>query len=176
LNNHFLCDEEVAMSPIPWKNKSAESQESRLWPLANFRSEMNQLFDSYLREPFGSLSDTMNSWGRWAPSLDVSENDREVTVRAEIPGVDPNQIDITVTGDRLTISGEKKEMLENKDREVHHRETRYGSFSRTLQLPTGVDAQKVSADYTNGVLTVTLQKTPSAKATKIPIKTNSETA
>jgi HSP20 family protein len=165
------CVKEFVMSLIPWKNKSTGQQENRLSPLVDFRSEMNRLFDSFLREPFGSLSDTVTSWGRWAPTLDVTENENAVMVRAEIPGVDPKEIDITVTGDRLTISGEKKETLEDKDREVYHRETRYGSFSRTVQLPAGVDAEKVSADYANGVLTVTLQKTPAARAKKISIKT-----
>ena len=159
------------MSLIPWKNKSGDLSEGRSSPLGDIRSEVNRLFDSFLREPFGSLSDSVASWGRWAPSLDVAENDTTVTVRAELPGVDPKEIDITVTGDRLTISGEKKETIEDKDRGVYHRETRYGNFSRTLQLPTGVDVQKISADYANGVLTVTLQKTPAARAKKIPIST-----
>jgi HSP20 family protein len=159
------------MSLIPWKNKTGELPEGRLSPLTDIRTEVNRLFDSFLREPFGSLSDSVANWSRWAPSLDVAENDTTVTVRAELPGVDPKEIDITVTGDRLTISGEKKETIEDKDREVYHRETRYGNFSRTLQLPAGVDVQKVSADYANGVLTVTLQKTPAAQAKKIPIKT-----
>jgi HSP20 family protein len=163
------------MSLISWKNKSAQMPERLSTGLSDFRSEMNRLFDSFLREPFGtlsdSLSDSLSNWGRWSPSLDISENETTVTVRAELPGVDPQEIEITVTGDRLSIAGEKKETVEKKDQDVHQRESRYGSFSRTLQLPAGVDSQQVTAGYANGVLTVTLQKTPAATAKKIPVKT-----
>jgi HSP20 family protein len=161
------------MSIIPWKNKTTESGTSRESPLAEIRTEVNRLFDSFLREPFGSLSDSFNSWGRWSPALDVSQSDTTVTVRAELPGVDPNEIEITVTGERLTIAGEKKETVEKKDQDAFHRESRFGAFTRTLQLPTSVDPQQVTAEYANGVLTVTLKKTPAATAKKIPVKTNS---
>lgn len=159
------------MTLIPWKNKSGETPEGRS-TLTEFHSEVNRLFDSFLREPFGSLSDSISSWGRWTPTLDVSESDTAVVVRAELPGVDPKDLDITVTGDRLTIAGEKKETVEKKDRDVFHRESRYGSFSRTVPLPATVDQQDVSAEYTNGVLTVTLKKSPAAAAKKISVKTS----
>lgn len=142
--------------------------------MTEIRSEMNRLFDSFLREPFGTISDSFKDWGRWSPSLDISQSDTAVTVRAEVPGVDPKEIDITITGDRLTISGEKKETVEKKDQDVYQRESRFGSFSRTLQLPTSVDPQQVTADYANGVLTVTLKKTPAATAKKIPVKTTTK--
>jgi HSP20 family protein len=159
------------MALIPWKNKSDQSSDGNLSPMVEFRNEMNRLFDTFLREPFGALSESFNSLGRWAPTLDISENEKSVTVRAELPGVDPKDLDITVTGDRLTISGEKKETSERKDKDYCHRESRYGSFTRTVQLPAGVDPQQVSADYDNGVLTVTLEKQPGAVAKKIPVKT-----
>jgi len=159
------------MSLVPWKNKSGETPEGRS-AMTEFRSEVNRSFDSFLREPFGSLGDSISSWGRWAPVLDVSESDTAVIVRAELPGVDPNDLDITVTSDRLTIAGDKKETVEKKDRDVFHRESRYGSFSRTIPLPATVDQQAVNAEYTNGVLTVTLKKTPAAAAKKIMVKTS----
>ena len=162
------------MKIVPWKNKSGETLPSR-WPLGEFRSEMNRLFDSFLREPFGSLSDsvsdTVSAWGRWSPSVDVTENDAAITVRTELPGIDPNELNITVTGDRLTIAGEKKETTEKNDENVYHRESRYGSFSRTVPLPATVDQQEVTAEYTRGVLTVTLKKSPVATAKKILVKT-----
>src|SRR5262245_15001317 len=160
------------MSLVPWKSKSAETPEGRSSPIAEFRSEVNRLFDSFLREPFGALSESVASWGRWSPALDVSESDTEVTVRAEVPGIDPKDLDITVTADRLTVSGEKKETIEKRDRDVSHRESRYGSFSRTVPLPTSVDPQHVTAEYSHGVLKVTLKKTPSAKAKKIQVKSS----
>lgn len=164
------------MSLIPWKNKTADAPAGGALGLTELRSEMNRLFDSFLREPFGSLTDSLSNWGRWAPNLDVAESNTALVVRAELPGVDPKDIDITVTGDRLTISGEKRETVERKDQDLHQRESRYGSFSRSLQLPSSVDAQRVSADYVNGVLSVTLQKIPAATPKKIPVKSAGRSA
>jgi HSP20 family protein len=154
---------------IPWKNKSGQWPEGRPAPLAEFRTEMNRLFDSFLREPMGALGETFAAMGRWTPTLDVTENDTTVTVRAELPGVDPNDLDISVTGERLTIAGEKKESIEKKDQDIYHRESRYGSFSRSVTLPTSIDSQDVKAEYAHGVLTVTLKKTPGATVKKIPV-------
>jgi HSP20 family protein len=89
-----------------------------------------------------------------------------------VPGVDPNEIDITVTGDCLTIAGEKKETIEKKEQDNSYRESRYGSFSRTVRLPASVDSHHVTAEHANGVVTITLKKTPSATAKKIPVKTS----
>jgi HSP20 family protein len=160
------------MNLVPWKNKSLDTSTSRFAPLGEIRSEMNRLFESFVREPFGALADSFGSQAWW-PTLDIAESDQDITVRAEVPGVDPKEIDLTVTGDRLTIAGEKKETIEKKDRDVYHRESRYGRFSRTVQLPATVDPQEVSADYADGILTVTLKKTPGAVAKKIPVKTAS---
>jgi HSP20 family protein len=161
------------MNLVPWKNKSGELQEGR-WPMGEFRSEINRLFDSFWREPFGVLSESVSGWGRWVPALDVSEDDTHVTVRAEVPGVDPNEIEITVTGDRLTIAGEKKETVEKKDQDNSYRESRYGSFSRTVRLPASVDSQHVTAEHVNGVVTITLKKTPAATAKKIRVKSSGD--
>ena len=168
------------MNLVPWKNKSGDPTPSGRSPLVEFRSEVNRLFDSFLREPFGSLSDslsdTVTAWGRWCATVDVSENDTSIVVRSELPGIEPNDFDITVTGDRLTIAGEKKETVEKKDQDVYHRESRYGSFSRTVPLPTSVDQQDVSAEYTHGVLTVTLKKTPAAQVKKIRVNSGRTTS
>jgi HSP20 family protein len=164
------------VSIIPWKNKTSEEPATRESSLTEFRSEVNRLFDSFLREPIGTLSDSLTAWNRWGPALDVSQSDTTVTVQAELPGVDPNEIDVTVTGDRLTIAGEKKETVEKTNQDIFHRETRYGSFSRTVQLPASVDPQQVSAEYANGVLTINLKKTPNATARKILVSTNAPTA
>jgi len=159
------------MPLIPWKNKSDESPDGSVSPITEIRTEMNRLFDTFLREPLGTLTESFNAMGRWSPTLDMAENEKTVTVRAELPGVDASAIDITVTGDRLTISGDKKEATERKEKDYVHRESRWGSFSRTVQLPAGVDPQQVEAEYDNGVLTVTLLKTPGAVAKKIEVKT-----
>jgi HSP20 family protein len=90
-------------------------------------------------------------------------------VQAELPGVDPKDLDITVTADRITISGEKKETVEKIDKSYHHKEIRSGKFSRTISLPTGIDTENVAAEHKNGVLTVRLKKSQAATAKKISI-------
>ena len=155
------------MSLIPWKNKRHEVR-GDLAPLSEFRQEVDRLFDSFLREPLG--------WGErawsdfWNPSLDVSEDDKAVTVRVEVPGVKPEDISLSVTGNTLVISGEKKETDERKGDGYYHSERRFGSFRRNVPLPPGADADKVTADYAQGVLTIRLEKTPEASPRKIPVK------
>jgi HSP20 family protein len=163
--------EDTNMSLIPWRNKREDEAGRELAPLADFRREMDRLFDNFVREPFGWSTMGNGGLAGFAPSLDVTETDGEVTVRAEVPGVKPEEINISVLGDTLTLSGEKKEESEKKEGNVYHRESRYGSFRRSVQLPGGVDRDNVNADYANGVLTVRLKKSPEAKARKIPIKT-----
>ena len=156
------------MALIPWgKGKNGGGEVS--W-VNDLRSEMDRVFDRFLREPWGSMSE-FGLAGQFAPSLDVSETANEVTVQAELPGVDPKDLDITVTGERLTISGEKREESEKKEKNFHHREIRSGSFSRTVQLPAGVDPQQVTAEYKNGTLTIRIKKSEQAAARKINVKT-----
>lgn len=156
------------MSLIPWGNpKSAGGEMS---PLGDLRSEINRVFDSYFREPFGAMTESFGWGGQIAPSLDVSETDKEITVQAELPGVDPQDLDITVTADRITISGEKKETIEKSEKNYHHKEIRSGKFSRTIPLPAGVDTENVSAEHKNGVLTVRLKKSEAAAARKISVQ------
>lgn len=155
------------MSLIPWRNKRHETR-GELAPLADFRQEVDHLFDSFLREPF--------SWGQrgwndlWNPSLDVSEDEKSVTVKVEVPGVKPEDINLSVTAGTLVVSGEKKESQERKGDGFYHTERRFGSFRRNVMLPPGVDAEKVTADYAQGVLTVRLEKTPEALPKRIPVK------
>ncbi|HET6879047.1 MAG TPA: Hsp20/alpha crystallin family protein [Pirellulales bacterium] len=155
------------MSLIPWRNKRNESR-GELAPLTEFRSEVDRLFDSFLREPFGWGDRGWNDL--WNPSLDVTDDDKTVTVKVEVPGVKPDDISLSVTGNTLLISGEKKESEERKGDGLYHCERRFGSFRRNVMLPPGVDPEKVTADYAHGVLTVRLQKTPEAMPKKIPVK------
>jgi HSP20 family protein len=156
------------MALIPWKNKGREGM---LAPLSDLRHEIDRMFESFTRDPWGSLSEIGN--GRdWFPAIDIAENDKEVIVRAEVPGVDPKELEISITGDRLTISGEKKECCERKDKDFYQCETRYGSFSRSVELPSGVDAEQVNAEHANGVLTIHLTKTAAAATKKIQVKSS----
>jgi HSP20 family protein len=158
------------MSLIPWRNKrDAEVTESS--PLMTLRGEMDRLFDSFFREPLGGALDWPH-WGagKWSPAVDVAEDDKEVSVRAELPGIDPKDIDVTVVGNQVVISGEKRESSETKEKGVYHSETRYGSFRRTIPLPEGVDTEHVDAEYANGVLTLRLPKTAPANQKRIEVK------
>jgi len=158
------------MSLIPWRNKAGGNGNGSLSHVAELRTEMDRLFDSFLRDPFAGMGDGFGQLKAWAPALDIAEDEKEVTVRAEVPGVDPKDLDLTVQGDQLVISGEKKESSEKKDKDFYHVESRYGSFRRSVQLPPGTDSQNVTADYANGVLTVKLQKTPAVAPKKVEVK------
>jgi HSP20 family protein len=158
------------MSLVPWKHKRHENGGHALAPLDSFRSEMDRLFDSFFHNPFALAEAPFASLGDWAPTLDVSENETEVTVRAEIPGVKPEDLDVTVTGDTLVLAGEKKESTEKKDKDYWHTESRYGAFRRQVRLPAEVDAEHVDAKYANGVLEIHLKKTQTAKAKRITVK------
>jgi len=104
----------------------------------------------------------------WWPTLDVVERDDAIEVRAELPGMKAEDIDIGVQGNTLTLSGEKKEEQERREGEnYYHVERRYGMFRRELTLPAGVDATKVDASYKDGILTIQLPKTEQAKPRKI---------
>ena len=90
---------------------------------------------------------------------------------AELPGIDPKDLDVTVTGNQLVLSGEKKESTEHDGKDFHQSETRYGSFRRTIPLPEGIDTEHVDAQYANGVLTLHMQKTAQAATKRIEVKT-----
>ena len=98
---------------------------------------MERLFDSFFREPLAAMD--WPRWGsdKWSPAVDLAENDKELTVRAELPGIDPKDLDVTVTGNQLVLSGEKKESSEHKEKDFYHSETRYGSFRRTVAFARG---------------------------------------
>jgi HSP20 family protein len=140
------------------------------YPLHQLRDGVDRLLDSFFHEPLGAPEWSPWGAGKWTPPIDVAENDKELTVRAELPGIDPKELDISVTGNQLVISGEKKELSETEEKDFYHSEARYGSFRRTIALPEGVDAENVDAEYANGVLTLRLNKTAPATAKKIEVK------
>ena len=160
------------MALIPWRGRRGTSDAPEA-PLTRFRDEMDTLFDRFFRDPWGlslGMSETLPQVMRGALSLDVSETDDEVTVTAEVPGIDPKELEISVSGNVLTIQGEKKEDREEKDRNYHLVERRYGRVHRSIQLPSYVDALQVDASFANGVLTIKLPKRPEAKARRIAVK------
>lgn len=161
------------MNLIPWRNKqnSESSEERELAPmLRHFRTEMDRVFSRFFSEPFGALAEVWPDLRGWGPSLDVSETDTHVVVKAELPGVDPKEVDVRIAGNVLTISGEKSESSERKGESFYHTERRFGSFRRTVPLPAYVDAEKVSAEHANGVLSIQLPKSASATPKRVPVK------
>ena len=159
------------MSLIPWRNKQREGEPTESSPLAALRNEMDRLFDSFFREPFGAIDWPFGGHRKWSPAVDLAENDEEVTVRAELPGIDPKELDVSISSNQLVLTGEKKESWEDQGKDFSHSESRYGSFRRTLQLPDGVDTEKVDAQYANGVLTLRLKKSHPTPAKRIEVKT-----
>ena len=135
------------------------------WPVATgLRHQMNRLLDTYFTG-FGEER-TME----WRPNIDVVETPETVVVKAELPGIEAKDIEISVVGDTLTIRGEKKFEREEKGKTWFRKEIAEGKFTRSLTLPTPIDAQSVDAVDRNGVLTITLPKKAEAKAHKIAIK------
>jgi HSP20 family protein len=132
------------------------------------RSEMDRLLDTFL---FGRPK-TSRSTGEeeWKPPIDVAETESELIVNVEIPGVDPKDIDVSLSGDTLFIKGEKKPETEEKEEDYHLVERNYGSFTRSIRLLVEVQSDKISASYKNGVLTVVLPKPEGTQNKEIKIK------
>ena len=133
------------------------------------RDDMDRAIDRLMRQwasPF-SFSET-----GWNPSVDVIETDDEIVVKAEIPGVNRDDIDLTVENDRMTISGEKRQEREEKGDNHFLMERSYGSFRRMFVLPPRANTENVTASYKDGILTVTIPKAEATKGKKVDIEAN----
>jgi HSP20 family protein len=128
---------------------------------------MDDLFENFFRgwdRPLSLLGE--RAW----PALDVAEREEALVVRAEVPGMKPEEIDISVYGNTLTISGEKKQAQEDQGDGFYHVESTYGSFRREVTLPTEIDEHKIEATCKDGVLSVTLPKAEKARTLKVQVK------
>jgi len=162
-----------SLLPSLWNEVDVSPSRSEGNPLAVIQRDMNQLFDNFFRGMgAGPLSATGEGLSRFVPSLDVRENDKELTIKAELPGMDEKDVEILLTENSLTLKGEKKEEKEDKGKNYYHMERSYGSFQRVIPLPDGLDANKAEARFKKGVLSITLPKLEAAKtkAKKISIK------
>lgn len=141
-------------------------------PFFTLQREMNQMFDDLFHGFDLTSSGGGRSYGAFSPSVDVREDEKEVTVKAELPGMNEKDIEVSLTENGLTIQGEKKAEKEEKGKDYWHRETSYGAFHRVIPLPQGLNTDKVDARFKNGVLTVTLPRKEEAKAKgkKIDVK------
>jgi HSP20 family protein len=133
--------------------------------LTRLHGDIDDLFDSFFR----GLDRPFAGYKAW-PTIDVAEEDDAIVVRAEVPGCKAEDIDISVYGNTLTISGEKKLSEEKKEKGYYHVESTYGSFRRELTLPAEVDQDKIDATCKNGVLSITLPKAEKAKTVKVKVK------
>ena len=137
-------------------------------PLTQLRDAMDRLFDDAFTRP-SSLN--RNGGSTWSSlPIDMYQTNDDVVVRAIVPGFRPDQVQINVTGDVLTIRGEAQQEQENKDRAWHIREHRFGSFERSVALPVPVVSDKATAEFEDGVLTITLPKAEEVKPRTISIK------
>lgn len=136
-------------------------------PLANLREEMDELFSRFFSEDGESAAGRL-----MAPNLDLSETDNEIEVRMDVPGFKPEEIEVALNRDVLTLSGEHAEEKEEKEEErrYHRIERRRGSFRRIVQLPASVQEAGIEASFQDGVLTVRMPKAEESKPHRIPIK------
>jgi HSP20 family protein len=168
---------ETAMADVPVEvKKAAPAQTSAPDIWQSFRSEMDRLFDRFGFPSLRRMFDMEPSWRSGSsfsfsvPAIDMSEDEKVYKISAELPGIDAKDIDVSVSGDMLVLKGEKRQ--EEKDKNYHFSERTYGSFQRSFQLPSSVDRDKVAADFSKGVLTITLPKLAEAQkpVKKIAVK------
>jgi HSP20 family protein len=132
---------------------------------STLQDRMNRLF----RETQGNSQDESLTSSSFAPAVDVYEDEHNVTLKIEVPGIDEKDIDVRIENNTLTVHGERKIEKEEKEENYRRVERQYGSFTRTFNLPPTVDAEKVQADYDKGVLKITLPKKAEAKPKQIKL-------
>ena len=168
------------MADVPVEVKKAPPAQTNVpdvWQ--SFRGEMDRLFDRFgggfgfpsLRRMF-DVEPMRSSFCFSAPAIDMSEDEKAYKISAELPGIDAKDIDVSVSGDMLVLKGEKRQEKEEKEKNYHYSERAYGSFQRAFELPASVDRDKIAADFSKGVLTITLPKRAEAQrpTKKIEVK------
>jgi HSP20 family protein len=163
----------VTSLPIKTDNPAVPVKQSEgFWhSFAGLRDDVDRMFDSFMRG-FPTLAGSRRaseplwkfetSFGMAAPAVDVAEKETSYEITAELPGLDAQNVDLSISGDILTVKGEKQEEKEHKAKNYYLSERRYGAFQRSFELPAGVDRDKIEAKFEKGVLTVTLPKTAQA--------------
>lgn len=155
------------MNIVKWQRPTLST-----WPnlgrLSDLRNEIDRLFDS----PLSELTRTSQLLSDWTPALDVYEEKDNFVVKAELPGMKKEDVEVSLHDGCLSISGERQGEKKHESSEVYRAERFFGRFQRTVTLPTAVAADKVRAAYKDGVLTITLPKTEEAKSKKIDVSVN----
>ncbi len=145
------------MELIPWKP---------FGELGSFRGEMDRLWDKF----FGERPLIRGFEGEWSPSVDISETEDKILVKAELPGLDAKDVNVSISGDLLTVKGEKRREEEEKDEHHHYVERYVGTFQRSFRLPVSIQTDKIEAKFDKGVLKITLPKVEEAKKREIEVK------
>jgi HSP20 family protein len=148
------------MRLIPYLRTSEPG--SRLWP------QNTQFFGDYFND-FPENSSLVQNAERWIPAVDIMENDGNLILRAELPGMTEKEIELKIEGQVLTLKGERKIETEEKKPNYHSRECHYGAFSRSFSLPENVEGDKIKAEYKHGMLTVTIPKKPVIQPREITV-------
>jgi HSP20 family protein len=146
------------MEIIPWRPFGGE--------LSSLRREMDDIWNRF----FGETPLARRISTEWWPTVDVSETKDSLVVKAELPGLDAKDVEVSISGNVLTLKGEKKSEEEEKGEHHYRAERYYGSFQRSFQLPTSVQTDKVEATFDKGVLKITLPKVEEAKKKQIEVK------
>jgi HSP20 family protein len=136
-------------SLVPWRNHRGLAGRDELFPFQSLRREFDRMFEDVVGR--GWLLEGLS------PAVDVHQDDKEVVVTAELPGMSEKDIEVSLAGELLTIKGEKKSEHEEKEGGAHRTERRYGAFERTIRLPFAVKDDPIDATFANGVLTVRLR-------------------
>ena len=158
------------MAVTPVEVKKTPAPRAAVDPWQNFRSEIDRLFDRFTGGGFPSMRRLLEPGPAFesgfdfnVPAVDVTEDDKVYKIAAELPGLDEKDIEVSVTGDVLTLKGEKRQETEEKNKNWYVSERAYGSFQRAFTLPDGVDRDKIAASFAKGVLTVTMPKSAEAQ-------------
>lgn len=135
--------------------------------LATLKDRMDRLFANSLAR-FGTFGELVEG-SAWLPAVDIIENDDAILLKADLPGIDPKDVDIQVENATLTLRGERRQEKDVKEEDYRRIERSYGSFVRSFTLPNTVDTEKIQAEYRNGVLELTLPKRAEAKPKQIKV-------
>jgi HSP20 family protein len=140
--------------------------------LATLQDRMNRLFDEQFPRTRSNQEDSLYS-GTWLPAVDIFEDAEQIVVKADLPDIDPKNVDIRVEDNTLFLRGERKFENEVKQENFHRIERTYGTFGRSFVLPRTVASEKISAEYKNGVLTIRMPKREESKPKQIKVNVNS---
>jgi len=137
--------------------------------MMNVQDEMNRLFDRFFGKELWDEDEQLSQMN-WFPVVDIKENKDEFAVFAELPGMNKEDVHITFSDGKLVIEGERKKEQEEKEANYHRVERSYGKFCRTFQLPSGIQANKIAADFKDGILKIKLPKSEEVKPKEIEVK------